>query len=531
MSDDAELLRRYAENRSEPAFAALVERHLGLVYAAALRRLDGDPHRATEITQTVFIALARHAADLAQRPVFASWLHTATRHAVIDLLRAEQRRRTREKHAHTLATVNAPVPTTTSTEAEWEKVRPLLDAALDQLNEPDRALLLLRFFEQHPFADIAANLHLTEDAARMRTARALEKLRTHLSRHGITSTATALGAALSTQTLTAAPAGLAATITTGALTGTTFTGTALGLTFMTATTKTLLATVALVTTLAIGTAIYESRRADRALHSLTDLQQERDAINRQNSELNSRLTANTAELSRLIAQQKETVAKLTAATAPKTANINSVDVSWLNPAFGPAWTAQQSAALGMRYGQLYRELQLTPEQIAKFEKIQTELKQAQADVWTLTANQGLPINGPDVARLTMEPYAQARKNLEALLGGTDLAKLDKYEAGNATRELVASLAGNVYFSDTPLTANQGSALTALIATNTATRKTAMKDEGANTIYTVRKETNWDSVTAQAAGLLSPSQLIALKQLAEQKRLNTELQKILSPPPK
>ena len=185
----------------------------------------------------------------------------------------------------------------------------------------------------------------------------------------------------------------------------------------------------------------------------------------------------------------------------------------------------------MRYGQLYRELQLTPEQIARFEKIQTELKQAQADVWTLAASQGLPTTGPDVARLTMEPYAQARKNLETLLGGTGIGKFDKYEAGNATRELVASLAGSVYYSDTPLTADQGSALATLIAANTETRKTAMKDEGANTIYTMRKETNWNSVTAQAGGLLAPSQLIALKQLAEQKRLNTELQKILSPTPK
>ena len=72
MSDDAELLRRYADTRSEPAFAALVERHLGLVYAAALRRLNGDTHRATDVAQTVFIALARHAADLALRPVLAS---------------------------------------------------------------------------------------------------------------------------------------------------------------------------------------------------------------------------------------------------------------------------------------------------------------------------------------------------------------------------------------------------------------------------------------------------------------------------
>ena len=525
MPDDAELLRRYVETRSESAFAALVERHLGLVYGAALRRLGGDPSRATEVAQDVFISLARQAPVLLSRPSLAGWLHTSTRHAALNFLRAEHRRLTRQHTALALAAVNTP---DSANDAEWDHLRPLLDAALDQLNETDRTLLLLRFFEQHPFAQIGAQLRLTEDAARIRTARALEKLRAHLARHGITSTAAALGVALAAQPLTAAPSGLAATLTAGALAGTTFTGTALGLTLMTATTKTLLATVALVTTLAIGTAVYQSHRAEHALHLLADLQQERDALNRQNSDLNSLLSTSSAEISRLTTQQKETVAKLTAAAAQKPTNVNSVDVSWLNPAFGPVWVAQQSSALSMRYGQLYRELQLTPEQIARFEKIQTELKQALADVWTLAANQGLPISGPDVTRLTHEPTEQARKNLEALLGGTGLAKFNKYEDGNATRELVASLAGNVYYSDTPLTADQGSALTALITANTETKKIPMRAEGANTIYTVRKETNWDSVTAQASGLLSSSQLIALKQLAEQKRLNTEMQKILNP---
>jgi RNA polymerase sigma factor (sigma-70 family) len=274
MSDDAELLRRYAATRSEPAFAALVARHVGLVYSAALRRLDGDPHRATEISQTVFIALARHAADLAQRPVLASWLHTATRHAVIDLLRAERRRHSREHHAHLLATVNSVAPSDPAN--DWDQLRPLLDAALDQLNETDRTLLLLRFFEQHPFAVIGTKLHLTEDAARMRTARALEKLRTHLARHGITSTATALGTALTTQTLTAAPAGLATIITTGALAGTAAL-TAFSLTIMTTTTKTLLAAAA-VAVLALGTVVfYQTQQADAAQLALTTLLEDRDA--------------------------------------------------------------------------------------------------------------------------------------------------------------------------------------------------------------------------------------------------------------
>ena len=58
MADDAELIRRYAEQRSEAAFAELVRRHLGLVYSAALRRLGGDAHGAADVAQVVFVKLA-----------------------------------------------------------------------------------------------------------------------------------------------------------------------------------------------------------------------------------------------------------------------------------------------------------------------------------------------------------------------------------------------------------------------------------------------------------------------------------------
>jgi RNA polymerase sigma factor (sigma-70 family) len=315
MPDDAELLRRYADTRDEPAFAALVERHLGLVYSSALRRLAGDPHRAADVAQTVFIALARHASSLAHRPVLASWLHTATRHAAIDLLRAEHRRRTREHHAHTLALVNAPEPTPTS--AEWDQLRPLLDTALDQLSEPDRAILLLRFFEKHSFADVAAQLSLTEDAARMRTTRALEKLRQLLARRGLTSTAAALATALTTQTLTAAPATLAASVTSGALLGS-VAATTSSLLLMTTATKTLLATAA-VALLGLGTvAFYQARQTHSAQLTLTAMIKDRDA---QRGELN-KLNAVVTDLQRRAAEVTRTATNEAATTSnPPTAPV------------------------------------------------------------------------------------------------------------------------------------------------------------------------------------------------------------------
>ena len=220
MSDDAELLRRYAEQRSEAAFAELVRRHLNLVYSAAMRLTRGDTHRAEDVAQLVFTDLARKAAALSRRPVLAGWLYTSTHYATAKILRTEQRRQTREQEAqamHELLSNAAP-------EADWDRLRPVLDTAMRELNERDREAVLLRFFEGHDFAEVGAKLHLTENAARMRVDRALDKLRVRLSNRGVTSTAAALAAALANQAVVAAPAGLAATVTGAALSGTAVAG-------------------------------------------------------------------------------------------------------------------------------------------------------------------------------------------------------------------------------------------------------------------------------------------------------------------
>lgn len=207
--DDAALLRRYIEEGSEAAFTALVRRHVDLVYGAALRRTGGDAHAAADVSQQVFITLARQARKLAAHTVLAAWLHTATRNAALNLMISAHRRKTRETAvlAQELATAGPVEPT-----PDWERLRPLLDEAIDELSETDRAAVVLRCLEQRPFAEIGAALRLSADAARMRTERALDKLRAALAQRGITSTATALGAVLAAQPLSSAPAGLAATL-------------------------------------------------------------------------------------------------------------------------------------------------------------------------------------------------------------------------------------------------------------------------------------------------------------------------------
>ncbi|MDO8541064.1 MAG: sigma-70 family RNA polymerase sigma factor [Opitutaceae bacterium] len=269
MNEDALLLRRYAEERSESAFAELVRRHLDLVYSAALRRTGGDPHRAADAVQQVFTRLARDARRLASHTVLTAWLYTATRNAAIDLLRAETRRRAREQEAHVMHDlISEPVR-----DVEWEKLRPVLDGVVDELGETDRAVVLLRFFDRRSFAEVGAALNVSTDAARMRTERALDKLHALLAKRGITSTSAALGVVLSTETVAAAPVGLAASVTGAALSSAVGGASSLfGLLQFMSTTQWVASAAVIIALLAVGTAGYKVHNRQEAEASLIAVQ-------------------------------------------------------------------------------------------------------------------------------------------------------------------------------------------------------------------------------------------------------------------
>ena len=213
--EDSELLRRYASDRSEAAFAELVRRHLPPVYAFAVRQVGGDAHLAEDVAQMVFTALARKAHSLIGRQALGGWLYRTTHFAARDVVRVERRRRTREQEALTMQ------ESTTNPEAsiDWEKMQPVLDETLHELSEDDRDAVWLRFFEGRTFAEVGARLRLTENAARMRVERALDKLHGLLAQRGMSSTTAALAVALTGHTI-AAPASLAVSVTASALAAT-----------------------------------------------------------------------------------------------------------------------------------------------------------------------------------------------------------------------------------------------------------------------------------------------------------------------
>src|SRR5688572_13360272 len=163
MQTDAELLRRYVRNGDEAAFHALVERHLHLVYVAASREAAGDGTLAEEVTQLVFIELARRAGRLTQHPALAGWLYQTVRFVSANVRRAQHRRIERERKAFIMDSPplsQMPGPST-------EQFDELLNDALHELDDKARSAVLLRFFKGQTLQEVGAAIGVSENAARM----------------------------------------------------------------------------------------------------------------------------------------------------------------------------------------------------------------------------------------------------------------------------------------------------------------------------------------------------------------------------
>ena len=468
MISDGELLGSYCGAGSEEAFGELVRRHLDLVYSAAVRQLNGDAHLAQDVTQSVFCDLARKARTLIDRPSLAGWLYTSTHHAASNAVRSAQRRQTHEQEAHAMQELlRNPGP-----ELDWESFRPMLDDAMQELNESDREVILLRYFQNRAYGEIAERIGVGENGARMRAERALDKLRDVLSRRGVTATA-AVAAILSANAVMAAPAGFATTVTTAATLAATAAATTTASTAtiaaktiaMTTSTKIL---VAAVITASIGAALYTGVHASQLGRENLSLRQQQTALTSQVQELQQQQTESSNRLASLSEEnQRLASGQNTSELLKMRAQVAALRQSATSAGNGPSSSAitkmmndptmreyihqQQLRMIKERYASFFKEMNLSPEDADKFTGLLGDAYLKGTDM----ASSGA-LGDPNQQGSVTNAFKDLTGEIKNLLGPDGYSRYEDYNKTIPGQALVKML--DQQLSDNSLTAEQTSQL-------------------------------------------------------------------------
>jgi RNA polymerase sigma factor (sigma-70 family) len=516
MPDDTELLRRYARDGSEEAFTELVARHLNLVYSVALRRVGGDAHLAKDVTQQVFIALARQAAALSGRPVLAGWLYTTSRFVSAQVVRAARRRQAREQEAQLMQYSSASVP-----DPDWDRLRPVLDEVMDRLSDHDREALLLRFFEGQPFAAVSEKLGLTEEATRKRVDRALDKLRAMLARRGIGSTTAAVALMLENQAVTAAPAGLTTTVAGSALSaGSGINLSTLSLLQLMSTTKLTVSLAVLGAFFAIGLATYEIHASRETSVALALANRDNDALlahlgatNRsaQSSEKSLADLQKAIDAARAVRAAEDAKA---AAEAAKVRDPVAAGHEFLSahPEAPTLVTTEIRANMIKNYAPLFKSLGLSSDQIEQFLDL---MVREQAGLRWDSDTQS-PIGEFDIGDLSK---VERENKLHELLGDDGYHSYQEFDRTRTARELAAQLGSSAYFTAAPLTTVQASQLVQILSQSSADYQQG-KSVSASSI-------EWDAAITRAQDVLSASQLVALGDLRDQNLFSQEMHQAIN----
>jgi len=383
-----------------------------------------------------------------------------------------------------------------STPAEWEKLRPVLDDVLDQLDTRDREAILLRFYEGRPFAGVGAALRLSEDAARMRVDRALDKLRALLAKRGITSTSAALAAVLANQAAATAPVGLAATITGAALSGAAAAEAgvvAAVISFMTATKTT--AVLGVATALALTTAVYQTTQARTTAATLATAGRDHAAARARLTELETQVQV--AE--QTLADREEAIAQLAAANATPKSKAAAAEAAkqqkalqaYLdnNPALRMLQVEARTAVKQHGRWPIFLSLGMTPEQA---ERAFTVIDEIWARRNALSA----------AGQKSQDGFA----DLRAACGDAAADRWIEY-AGTRWDEgtTLRQVATDLYYIDEPFTAEQTKQMLGIL-------KSAKAKGGG------QGPRDWNQVLAKAEPILSPAQMQGLRAQAARARL-------------
>jgi hypothetical protein len=359
---------------------------------------------------------------------------------------------------------------------EWEKLCPIVDSAMQELAEPDREVILLRYFQNRPHAEIGARIGLGENAARMRVERALEKLRGILARRGV-ATSAGLAAVLLANAVGAAPAGLAGTITTAAaLAGAATATTAIAATKVIVMTTLQKVSIAIAVATAVGAGIYGTLQASRVSKQAQDFQQQQTAFNarieqlsREHDDASNRMAALVAENDRLRAAQKaagilklrgevgslrQSLSNAAAANQPATGLAKLMS----DPAMRDFMRLAQLKIIKERYAPLVKELKLEPEQIEKFNQTISDLWMQYSDT---VSNGKLGSGGTEMTKATDEVKASYDAQLKDILGDAGLARYNEFNAQLPAQTTVKLL--NEQLADGGLNADQGARLLQVVA--------------------------------------------------------------------
>jgi len=458
MTDDAGCLRSYAEARDQDAFAEFVRRNVDMVYSAAYRQTGGDSHLAQDIVQKVFVVAAQKSAVLGRHPVVGAWLYQTTRYAAIDAVRSRQRQLARETFAIQMTETN----TGPDAPMGWEQISPELDKIVASLSERDRDAVVLRFFGGKSFAEIGEQLELSEGAARMRVERALEKLRSRLSRLGVKSSVAALGVLLVEKGVMAAPAGLVTAATTTALAAPVAGGLAiiLGTIQIMSSAKITIGIATVITLASLATAVHQYRRAGVAEQALADAKQARLAASAHPQAPKPEATPAAAP-----AAQPEPARAATPAPA-KPVNAFSALLDFLgNPAMQKQTLMSAKVRLDGQYSAFFKNSNLAPDQIEQFKNLIIEKQMVGFDSMVVARQNGIePGSDPQsFFRVVGESQQAVDSQIAALLGAEGFTRFQQYQETIPARNTSVLLEQALSYSPNPLTSDQTSRVVQILA--------------------------------------------------------------------
>ncbi len=471
--NDQELLRDYAEHRSETAFTELVRRHIDLVYSAAFR-MTGEAHSAQDVTQAVFVALGQNAARLARHPVLSGWLHTTSRNLAAKHVRAAVRRENHEQEAAAMNALMSAAP-----DASWEQIAPQLDAALGELDDADRDAVLLRYFEKKSAREIAEILGISDEAAQKRVSRAVERLREFFSKRNVTIGASGLTVLISANAVQSAPAALLTTISATVLAGTaastSATIAATKAIAMTTFQKTIV-TAALVATVSAG--IFEAHQNSESQKQIRNVQQQQSSLNEQFAQLQRERDDATNRLDGLIAEnaqlksnsnQQELLKLRGQVTAASRA---AADAAVKTQGLGngsqvePDYQRNQTRA---NLETFFKLTNLSPEKADQYVNLEVEMKRRQDE--RMKALLGGTLSVADAVRQRDQDNQEQQNQRRELLGPDGWATLQSIADGmrdGVAKRLTSAVQASM--GNNPLTQEQSdrlqSAIKAEVAANT-----------------------------------------------------------------